>query len=492
MWMTPPQEGLWLGSEADFKQACELVAKINATDVQAFLGMSEDSVPSLLEKQGSVGVISITGSLYTRAPDWAKAIFGVVDYPQIEQALVDAAKDTSISSILLNVKSPGGSVSGVTAVADLVKQIDTKVKPVHAHADGLMASAAYWIGSSARRITADDMADVGSIGVLMVHTEQSKALAEAGITTTVLRAGKYKALLNPVEPLTDEARAEAQSKLDYTYKHFMGHVAEQRGMSYAVADEKMGQGRVFVGEQAKSVGLVDEIASFSQALTAAEKIASPGVDTRKSLNNNPKKQEGLSNMGKKATLTEAEIAALAAGAGQTSEQDAAAAQASAEAQEQAAAETAAPAETEAAAETKPAADELVNLRAQVALLTEQVSIANKALVDARVEAAKFQADVALAQAAHTSSMGHLDALVSIAKAAVRNMHVALGGSAAHVDSLDTAGVIAEHAKAQKSFLEKFKAGGVAAAASTDDGSSAAGAKVSAVQKARLAATRFVK
>ena len=315
MWIPNPREEYWAGTEESAIAAQILADKINATDPKAAYGEMELSAPSLLEREGRVGVIRIQGPLLTSAPDWAKALFGVVDYNDISAALVEAARDQSIGAILLDIDSPGGAVNGIDTPSALIKQIDDEVKPVHAYTSGTMASAAYWLGVGAREVNAGPLAMLGSIGVLQKHSERSKADAMSGITTTVLRAGKFKALGNPHEPLSDDARAEIQASLDYTYQVFMSHVAESRGVTYASGDAKMGQGRVFLGEQAVTAGLADKVTSYEEALAFAEETAVAAVDSRKSLIQNPKnKKEGSTLMRKQVKLSAAEIAAIASGA----------------------------------------------------------------------------------------------------------------------------------------------------------------------------------
>lgn len=80
-------------------------------------------------------------------------------------------------------------------------------------------------------------------------TEYSKAFEKEGITKTVMRAGRYKALGNPYEPLSEDGKAEIQAKLDDLYQLFMGTVARNRGTTAIIADQVMGQGREFLGKR---------------------------------------------------------------------------------------------------------------------------------------------------------------------------------------------------------------------------------------------------
>lgn len=482
MWVSSPREELWTGSEESIWAAQLLADKINALDPKAFGTQPAEPAerePRLLSKDGNVGVIQVHGQLFASAPEWVKDVFGITDYGDITEALVAAAKDTSLGSILLDIDSPGGAVRGIDGVTQLINRIDSGVKPIHAVAGGTMASAAYWIGSGAQRVTAGPLSTVGSIGVIQIHREATKMEEKAGITTTVMRAGKYKALGNPYEALSDTARDEMQSKLDYTYGMFIGQVAENRGVSEAAADKAFGQGRTFIGEQAKVVGLVDSIGNYESALTAAQEAAAKSVDSRKSLIQNPKKQEGLADMRKKATLTEAEIAALASGAPVENPPEG---QPAAESDPAADPAPAAAADGSPAADPAPAPAATPDQSAVVALLKEQLAAAQGDALAARVETSKKSDELAALQS-------QLEPLVAIARDTVTKLHVALGGSGSHVAALDVKSLLAEHAATSVKFTSTFKVGGVAAAsAQAETDRKAVEAKPS--DKARLKAVRI--
>jgi signal peptide peptidase SppA len=489
MWVTRPTEELWTGTEDNLRAAQELADRINALDLQAFMDDGEgEAEPSILEREGAVGVIKVHGQLFASVPTFIKRIFNIADYTDIGNALVEAAKDPSIGSILLDVDSPGGAVNGVDHVAGLVKRIDREVKPVQAVASGMMASAAYWISSGARQITAGPLSSVGSIGVIQIHREESKADEQMGYTTTVMRAGKYKALGNPYEPLSDAARAEIQMKLDYTYGMFMSHVADARGLNYDVADARMGQGRVFIGQMARDAGLVDKVGTYGEALTGAQELAGKSVDTRKSLIQNAKNQkEGSAMKGKKATLTDADVAMLANGvpvdqlAGVPAAETAAPAAEASPAADAAPAPEAAPV-TEAAAEA-PAAAPAVDQSAVVALLEKQLKDAQASELAARVELSK-------AADRMTEMAANLAPLEAIARDTVKKLFVALGGSGDHVASLDTKTLLKEHETVSESFTKRFKVGGVAAASAHAKGDVSEGVKLTPVAQARIKAARI--
>jgi ClpP class serine protease len=107
--------------------------------------------------------------------------------------------------------------------------------------------------------------------VLATHVEYSKAMAAQGETATVIRSGKYKALGTSVEPLSALAKAELQAGVDAAAAVFAGRVATYRGVSLA-AVEKMGQGRVFFGQAAADVGLVDGITTLGAVIAGLQGV----------------------------------------------------------------------------------------------------------------------------------------------------------------------------------------------------------------------------
>lgn len=235
--------------------------QIDASVVSMGHQPEEEQLPYLLSIEDGFGLVSIAGSL-TNRDSWINEIFGIASYPAIREAVSVASNRDDIHTIVLDINSGGGTVAGVQDTSSLISKVNDSVKPVVAYTDGRMMSAAYWLGVSAGNVFSSNTADVGSIGVLQVHMEESKALAREGITATVLRAGKYKALMNGIEPLTEAAKAQAQGQLDEAYRVFVSHVAEHRSQSYAHVDEHMAQGREFFGQQALAAGLVDGIVSF--------------------------------------------------------------------------------------------------------------------------------------------------------------------------------------------------------------------------------------
>ena len=181
---------------------------------------------------------------------------GSVSTQKFAAALRQALADESVSQILIDIDSPGGSVYGVAELADEIVAARAQ-KPIIAIANSLAASAAYWIGCSASEFYVTPGGEVGSIGVWQAHFDYSQALAAEGVTPTLISAGTYKVEGNPYAPLEPEAQAFMQSRVDDYYLAFCKGVARGRDVPIARVRNSMGQGRVLGADAAIEQGMID-------------------------------------------------------------------------------------------------------------------------------------------------------------------------------------------------------------------------------------------
>lgn len=473
----------WAGTESSLATFLMSMKQFAGTEMpvkSADVGKGEAvSAPRLFSQSGNVGIISIAGPLVNN-DSWINEYVGRTGYPEIRAALIHAAMDPTVGAIVLDINSGGGSVSGVSDVAELISKIDTTSKPVTAFSDGMIASAAYWLGSSARTLDIGKVTEAGSIGVLVIHQEMSQMLRDSGITATVIRAGEFKALGNPYEKLSDTAKGEIQGQLDQLYTMFIDHVSEARGVSYAVADKKMGQGKVFLGAEAVKVGLADSVSTFDAVVSKAQ----GAIDSQK------KAPQYGANLPKGTTVSKAVLteqhAALAALAG-TLNPVALAALVAVATPEAAAVEPAAEASAaEPVAETAPATE-------TAAPAAEVKSDLNDFLKGALAEAQATITDLTVklrdSQASAASMTANHAALRNIANASVDQLKVVFGGSSGGAQALSDESLLAEHASLRAQFESKFKAGGVAAVSSADSSDKVSEVAADPARQARLASTR---
>ncbi len=240
--------------------------KIDIGAVEARLGRPLANEPVRYEVIDGVAVLPVVGVIAKRANLFME-ISGGVSTELLARDLRDALADASVHSIVLNIDSPGGAVDGTATLANMVMQA-RGVKPIITLASGVMASAAYWIGSAAQKAyIAESTTVVGSIGVVATHVDVSGSEEKSGIKTTEIFAGAYKRIASQYAPLTDAGRASMQDQVDYFYSVFVGAVAENRGVSEDKVLKDMADGRVFIGQQAIAAGLVDGVSTL-EALIA--------------------------------------------------------------------------------------------------------------------------------------------------------------------------------------------------------------------------------
>lgn len=212
-------------------------------------------------------VIPINGTITKRA-SFMSMIYGGASAAGIIHSLKTAQADQEVKAIVLSIDSPGGTVSSVESLEEAVRNADA-VKPVVAFGNGMMASAAYWIGSAARTVIVENTAQVGSIGVLMVHYDWSESDRQMGLKRTFISAGRYKALGNDAEPLSQEARDKIESQLNHYYSLFVDAVARNRRTDVQAVLDNMADGRVFIGKQAVEAGLADRTGNIETAVNTA-------------------------------------------------------------------------------------------------------------------------------------------------------------------------------------------------------------------------------
>lgn len=239
--------------------------QIDIAVVEARLGKPLISQYQGYHVQDGVAIIPMSGVIGKKM-NMMTQISGGASTQLIERDIKAALNDSSVNSILLHIDSPGGTVDGTQNLAEVVKMAGTH-KPVVAFADGVMASAAYWIGSAATEIVASsNTTQVGSIGVVTSHTDTSKAQENAGIKTTEISAGKYKRIASQNAPLSKEGAAMLQDQVDQLYTIFVDAVAENRGTDVETVLEDMADGRVFLAKQAKKRGMIDHVANLETTI----------------------------------------------------------------------------------------------------------------------------------------------------------------------------------------------------------------------------------
>lgn len=222
-----------------------------------------------------VAIIPIEGVIAKKMNLFSE-ISGGASTQLIERDFKLAMEHRAVKSILLAIDSPGGAVDGTPELANAIFEARGK-KPIIAFSDGIMASAAFWIGAAADQVfISGRTVEVGSIGVVATHTDVSKMEEKAGVKTTEIVAGKFKRIASQHEPLTKEGRASIQEMVDDVFSVFVSDVAKFRGVSEETVLSNMADGRVFMGKKALKAGLVDGIMTQDKVISKMAAGESPG------------------------------------------------------------------------------------------------------------------------------------------------------------------------------------------------------------------------
>jgi protease IV len=197
---------------------------------------------------------------------------GVILSPQpVVSELKKFGDDSSIKAIILHVNSPGGGVAASEEIYREVKRIrKEKSKKVVVSIETVGASGAYYVASASDKIFADQGSIVGSIGVIAEWMNYGDLLKWAKLKNVVIKTGEFKDTGNPARDLTPNEQAYMQSLIDNMFGQFIQAVAEGRGLKYEDV-KSFANGKVWTGEQAISMKLIDNVGDFESAVSDTAK-----------------------------------------------------------------------------------------------------------------------------------------------------------------------------------------------------------------------------
>jgi protease-4 len=183
------------------------------------------------------------------------------------ETLADLADDDRYVAVVVRIDSPGGAVAPSQEMYDAVRRLGKK-KPVVASLGSVAASGGYYVASAADSIVASPGTLTGSIGVIMSLTNVRGLMDKLGVEATVVTAGKWKDTGSPFRAVTPEEKSMLQQMADQVHTQFIDAVATGRKLDPARARE-VGNGRIYTGEEAKEIGLVDELGGLDEAVRIA-------------------------------------------------------------------------------------------------------------------------------------------------------------------------------------------------------------------------------
>lgn len=226
---------------------------------------------------GGKAIVPVHGVLINRFPySWSFA----TGYNFVQGQVNAAMDDGDVDGIIYDVNSYGGLVSGCQETSDLMFAASAKQggKPSLAVVDSSCYSAAYYLASAADRIAITPSGGAGSVGVLLMHLDVSKALDEFGIKVTFIHAGEHKVDGNMFEPLSREVTSDLQAEIDKMYGRFVSTVARNRP-SLSEKAVRATEARSYQADDALALGLVDTVQTPSDALQRFFDASGPNEDT---------------------------------------------------------------------------------------------------------------------------------------------------------------------------------------------------------------------
>ena len=204
--------------------------------------------------RGDVAIVPVTGPIFRYANLFTE-ISGATSLSQLSNDFNAALDDPAVSSIVLEIDSPGGQAAGIAEFAHMVRNSD---KPVTAYVDGMGASAAYWIAAAADDLVINKTAMVGSIGAIFGVSKN----AESDVVEFVSTQSPMK---RP-DPESDEGRTELQQFIDALAQVFIEDVAIYRDVSVETVLSDFGKGGVRLGEEAVKLGMADRVSTLEEVI----------------------------------------------------------------------------------------------------------------------------------------------------------------------------------------------------------------------------------
>jgi len=199
-------------------------------------------------------------------------IKGVIAEPQpVIRELDNFYKDNSIRAIIVRIDSPGGGVAAAQEIYDTLVRIRKK-KVVVASIGTVGASGGYYVACGADKIVAEPGSITGSIGVIMDFFDVADLLKWAKIKNEVIKSGKFKDIGSPFRPMKPDEKAYLQSVIDDVLLQFKTVVSENRHLSMNEVN-KIADGRIFAGDQALKLGLIDKLGGLHTAKELAAKLS---------------------------------------------------------------------------------------------------------------------------------------------------------------------------------------------------------------------------
>lgn len=277
----------------DVRNYLKKLVEIDEDDNLPIVGLSDmmnvkKNVPK--DKSGNIVAVYYASGEITDYPSSATSEDGIVGSKVIRD-LRKLKDDTDVKAVVLRVNSPGGSAFASEQIWHAVKELKTK-KPVIVSMGDYAASGGYYISCVADTIVAEPTTLTGSIGIFGIIPNVKGLTDKIGLSYDVVKTNKYADFGNIMRPFNEDERSLLQMMITEGYDTFVSRCAEGRQMPKE-AIEKIAEGRVWTGETAKKLGLVDELGGIDKALDIA--VAKAGIE-RYTVVSYPAKQDFFSSL----------------------------------------------------------------------------------------------------------------------------------------------------------------------------------------------------
>jgi signal peptide peptidase SppA len=281
---------IWAIDEVKF-HAIRQVLKIRASgqrvpDDEIAAAMVQAAERPAPRSTGSIAILPLFGAITHRASLFSETSGGT-STQGFGKALAQVVGDPNVTAVIIEADTPGGGVSGLPELADQIYKARGS-KPIIGVSNTRALSAGYWLLSQCDEIVCAPVSEVGSIGVCLWHECWAENYRAEGIQPDIIRYAEHKAEMNDWEPLTDDARAYAQTQVNEVGEMFTKAVARGRGVSADVVRKSFGEGRSVMAKDSVRLGMADRVATMDDTILriasgrwkAPDRRAAGAIDVR--------------------------------------------------------------------------------------------------------------------------------------------------------------------------------------------------------------------
>ena len=220
-------------------------------------------------RAGRLAVVHVYGTIHINE---SASAWGSPDADDIVRQLRELSEEDDVKAILLRINSPGGTVAAVQEIHEEILRCKSKGQKVVASLGDVAASGGYYLASAADQVVADSGTITGSIGVILEFPNLEGLMQKFGVKLQVVKSGAHKDIGSPARSLTPEEQRMLQDSINDAYGQFVYAVAQGRHLSEDQV-KALADGRNFTGQEAKKVGLVDDLGNREDALQIAIHLA---------------------------------------------------------------------------------------------------------------------------------------------------------------------------------------------------------------------------